>query len=63
MRMELKEGVLAGLTIDVKVDDKRRVKLTLSGDKDAVDLVTASRGELARALGRKGLVLENVEGR
>lgn len=64
MRMELKEGVLAGLIVDVKVDDKRRVKLELSGgNKEAVDMVTASRGELARALGRKGLVLETVEAR
>ncbi|MBI5495493.1 MAG: hypothetical protein HY904_10755 [Deltaproteobacteria bacterium] len=61
MRMELKEGVLAGLVIDLRVDDKRRVKLGLSGPKDAVDFVTSSRGELARALSRKGLELTSVE--
>lgn len=62
MRMELKEGVLAGLIVDVKVDDRRRVKLELSGGNQAAkDLVSASRGELARALGRKGLVLETVD--
>lgn len=62
MRMELKEGVLAGLVIDLKVDDKRRVKLTLSGgNKEAIDFVTSSRGELSRALGKKGLVLESVD--
>jgi hypothetical protein len=62
MRMEMKEGVLAGLVIDLKVDDKRRVSLTLSGgNKEAIDFVTSSRGELARALGRKGLELSEVK--
>lgn len=62
MRMEMKEGVLAGLVIDLKVDDKRRVSLTLSGgNKEAIDFVTSSRGELARALGRKGLELAEVK--
>ncbi len=61
MRMELKEGVLAGLVIELKVDDKRKVKLTLSGNKEAADFVVSSRGELARALTRKGLILEDVK--
>ena len=64
MRMELKEGVLAGLIIDLKVDDQRKVRLELSGgNKEAIDFVTSSRGELSRALGKKGLVLESVNAR
>jgi hypothetical protein len=61
MRMELKEGVLAGLVIDLKVDDKRQVSLTLSGNKEAADFVTASRGDLAKALTKRGLQLKEVK--